>query len=253
MRTRSTATRPTCAWRPAPPRSSSRPASRRRGTSSSAGWAGCSAARCPCRAPRADGAVVVGTRESSAIVREHIPGADLAAVGDEGYVIRSVAGLTIIAGKTEVGALYGTFAFLRRIQTQQPIDEPRPRLLAAGQEPPPQQLGGHAAVLRQQRQRDRRPERRERDDLQLRRHRRQRRPQPAGDPRPLHRGRARDGVGRAQRHRDQPGQRQQRLPDATPTSRRRRRWPTRCARTASSSRSRSTTRRRPTRASRRTR
>ncbi|HZB34018.1 MAG TPA: hypothetical protein VE465_27905, partial [Streptosporangiaceae bacterium] len=51
--------------------------------------------------------------------------ADLAAVGDDGYVIRSVSGLpgrfTVIAGNTEVGALRGTFAFLRRLQTHRSI------------------------------------------------------------------------------------------------------------------------------------
>ena len=39
------------------------------------------------------GAVVVGTRESSATVRRHVSRRDLASVGDEGYVIRSVSGL----------------------------------------------------------------------------------------------------------------------------------------------------------------
>lgn len=66
-----------------------------------------------------DGSVVVGTRESSPIVRAAIPATDL--VHAEGYVIRTVAGRTIIAGRTELGALYGTFAFLRHLQTLQPI------------------------------------------------------------------------------------------------------------------------------------
>jgi alpha-glucuronidase len=69
-----------------------------------------------------DGAVIVGTRDSSEIVRGHIPANDLATLGDEGYLIRSVSQgrstFTIVAGNTELGALYGTFAFLRRIQTQ---------------------------------------------------------------------------------------------------------------------------------------
>ncbi len=50
--------------------------------------------------------------------------AELAAIGDEGYVIRSITSgtaFTVIAGKTEIGALYGTFAFLRRMQTQKRI------------------------------------------------------------------------------------------------------------------------------------
>jgi alpha-glucuronidase len=71
------------------------------------------------------GSVVVGTAESSQLVRDHIPARDLAALGDEGYLMRSVshgsAGFTVIAGNTEIGALYGTFGFLRLMQTQQPI------------------------------------------------------------------------------------------------------------------------------------
>ncbi len=40
----------------------------------------------------------------------------------EGYVIRTVAGKTIIAEPHgELGALYGTYAFLRHLQTLQPI------------------------------------------------------------------------------------------------------------------------------------
>jgi alpha-glucuronidase len=71
------------------------------------------------------GAVIVGTRESSKAVRQYVSASDLAAVGDDGYVVRSRARgrheFTVIAGNTEVGALYGTFAFLRRMQTQRSI------------------------------------------------------------------------------------------------------------------------------------
>jgi alpha-glucuronidase len=75
----------------------------------------------PVSATAGDGAVIVGTRASSALVRDAIAEAELAAVGAEGYVIRSVGTRTVIAGNTELGALYGTYAFLRRLQTQQPI------------------------------------------------------------------------------------------------------------------------------------
>lgn len=74
-----------------------------------------------------DGAVIVGTRDSSVPVRRYVKVRDLRAVGDEGYVIQSVtrgnATYTVIAGNTDLGALYGTFAFLRRLQTQQPITD----------------------------------------------------------------------------------------------------------------------------------
>ena len=71
------------------------------------------------------GAVVVGTRDSSPAVRRHVAADDLASVGADGYLIRSVfsgpSRFIVIAGNTEVGALRGTFAFLRRLQTHQPI------------------------------------------------------------------------------------------------------------------------------------
>jgi alpha-glucuronidase len=71
------------------------------------------------------GAVLVGTRDSSPAVRRFVTAGDLAPVGDDGYLIRSVTkgarSFTVIAGTTDVGALYGTFAFLRRLQTHKPI------------------------------------------------------------------------------------------------------------------------------------
>ncbi|MFW6693122.1 alpha-glucuronidase family glycosyl hydrolase [Streptomyces sp. MAR4 CNX-425] len=74
-----------------------------------------------------DGAVVVGTPESSPAVRRFLPAGELERVGRDGFVIRSVSqgrrAFTLIAGATEVGALYGAFAFLRRIQTHEPITE----------------------------------------------------------------------------------------------------------------------------------
>jgi alpha-glucuronidase len=52
--------------------------------------------------------------------------ADLSAVGDEGFIIRSVhvakQPVTVIASNSEIGALYGTFHFLRLMQTGQPIE-----------------------------------------------------------------------------------------------------------------------------------
>lgn len=72
-----------------------------------------------------NGSVVVGTRDSSGDVSNHIAASDLASVGSEGYLIRTLSSggstFTVIAGNTELGALYGTFAFLRLMQTQKPI------------------------------------------------------------------------------------------------------------------------------------
>lgn len=73
----------------------------------------------------ADGAVVVGTPDSSDLIDGLNLDAALAEVGDEGYLIKSVViggkNATAIAANTEIGALYGTYAFLRLIQTQKPI------------------------------------------------------------------------------------------------------------------------------------
>jgi alpha-glucuronidase len=51
----------------------------------------------------------------------------MAAAGREGYVLRTLRidgrKTTVIAGNSDVGALYGAFAFLRLIQTRRPIDD----------------------------------------------------------------------------------------------------------------------------------
>ena len=68
-----------------------------------------------------DGAIVVGTPASSPLVAAL--GLDTAALGREGYLIRSVRigghAATVIAGNDDVGTLYGVFAFLRLLQTGQ--------------------------------------------------------------------------------------------------------------------------------------
>jgi alpha-glucuronidase len=72
------------------------------------------------------GTVIVGTPENSALVRGLNWTASLRAVGDEGFIIRSVLlarqPVTVIASNSEIGALYGGFHFLRLMQTGQPID-----------------------------------------------------------------------------------------------------------------------------------
>jgi len=73
-----------------------------------------------------DGAVVVGTPENSPPVRELSWAADLADVGPEGYLLRSTRidgkPVTVIAANSDIGALYGTFHFLRLLQTDTPVD-----------------------------------------------------------------------------------------------------------------------------------
>ncbi len=70
------------------------------------------------------GILIAGTPRSSAtIARLRLP---LAGLGDEGFLIRSVRlgrrPATIIAANSDVGALYGAFAFLRLLQTGRPIE-----------------------------------------------------------------------------------------------------------------------------------
>jgi alpha-glucuronidase len=75
----------------------------------------------------ADGTVIVGTPGNSALVRDLKWAADLRAVGDEGFIIRSTRignkPVTVIAANAEIGALYGSFHFLRLMQTGRPIDK----------------------------------------------------------------------------------------------------------------------------------
>jgi alpha-glucuronidase len=71
----------------------------------------------------ADGAVVIGVPGSSPLVAGlKLP---LSKLGREGYLIRSATlgghAVTVIAANTDIGVLYGSFAFLRLIQTGQAI------------------------------------------------------------------------------------------------------------------------------------
>jgi alpha-glucuronidase len=83
-----------------------------------------------------DGAVVVGTPRSSPLVASLRLDRQLAALGPEGFVIRSLRlghrAVTLIASDGETGALYGAFHFLRLLQTLRPVDKldvsERPRL-----------------------------------------------------------------------------------------------------------------------------
>ncbi len=65
------------------------------------------------------GSIIIGTPESSALVRElDLPFDD---IGDEGFILRSVSvndrPATVIAARTDAGLVYGTFAFLQALQS----------------------------------------------------------------------------------------------------------------------------------------
>lgn len=68
--------------------------------------------------------LIVGTFDSKN-VRRYLKGEIPTGIGAEGYLIRTVqAGKfthVLVAGKTEAGSLYGTFHFLRLLQTRQPV------------------------------------------------------------------------------------------------------------------------------------
>jgi alpha-glucuronidase len=68
-----------------------------------------------------EGVVVAGTATSPAIAALSLQ-SELARIGTEGYVITRVPGTIAIAANSEIGMLYGAFAFLRLLQLHQPID-----------------------------------------------------------------------------------------------------------------------------------
>ena len=71
-----------------------------------------------------DGTVIAATA-ASPFVRELGLDAELARVGEEGYLLYTVRArgyvATLIAANTDVGVLYGAFHLLRLLQTQQPL------------------------------------------------------------------------------------------------------------------------------------
>jgi alpha-glucuronidase len=78
------------------------------------------------RDPGGSRLVVAGTPASSPAIAALGLNADLVRAGAEGYVIRTITRgsrtAIVIAANRDIGVLYGTFAFLRLLQTQQPID-----------------------------------------------------------------------------------------------------------------------------------
>ncbi len=72
------------------------------------------------------GTVLVGTPANSELIRNLNWATDLRSVGDEGFITRTsrIASMpvNVIAANTELGALYGTFHFLRLMQTGQQIE-----------------------------------------------------------------------------------------------------------------------------------
>jgi alpha-glucuronidase len=76
-------------------------------------------------APSGNGAVVLGTPASSPIVKSLDLGSPLRAVGNEGYLVKAttVGGQVaiVVAANSDVGVLRGSFALLRQLQTDRPL------------------------------------------------------------------------------------------------------------------------------------
>lgn len=64
---------------------------------------------------------IAGTATSSNIISSIITKDELSSIGNEGFIIKTRSGKTVITANTDIGVLYGVFHFLRLMQTQQPI------------------------------------------------------------------------------------------------------------------------------------
>ncbi len=73
-------------------------------------------------APASDApSILLGTPAGSpAVAALNLP---LKGAGEEGYLIRTVGKTTVIAANSDVGVLYGVFAYLRLVQTGQGVDK----------------------------------------------------------------------------------------------------------------------------------
>lgn len=71
------------------------------------------------------GVLHIGTPTSSSFIKSKITSSEYAELGEEGYLIRTFENSgkksIIITANTDIGLLYGTFAFLRELQTQKDI------------------------------------------------------------------------------------------------------------------------------------
>ena len=71
------------------------------------------------------GTIICGT-QSSASIRSFFPDAQINKLGEEGFIIRTVnlhkKKVIFIVAKKDIGVLYGTFYFLRQLQTHQSIE-----------------------------------------------------------------------------------------------------------------------------------
>lgn len=69
------------------------------------------------------GAILVGTPQSSDMIRNAVDSARLASLGDEAFALKSTTSAIVISANTDRGLLYGMFAFIRQMQLHLPIDQ----------------------------------------------------------------------------------------------------------------------------------
>ena len=69
--------------------------------------------------PGKPGSFIAGSVSSSTIISSIITKEELNNIGNEGFIIKTRPGKTIITANTDIGVLYGVFHFLRLMQTQQ--------------------------------------------------------------------------------------------------------------------------------------
>ncbi len=91
------------------------------------GLSGLMGAEVPLRAqPEGDGAVIVGTPQSSSIIAALPLAQRLGSVGSNGYLVEAadIGGQQgiVVAANTDLGALYGTFALLRHLQCHRSLE-----------------------------------------------------------------------------------------------------------------------------------
>jgi alpha-glucuronidase len=64
---------------------------------------------------------IAGTVSTSTVISSIITKDELSLIGNEGFIIKTRPGKTVITANTDIGVMYGVFHFLRLMQTQQPL------------------------------------------------------------------------------------------------------------------------------------
>jgi alpha-glucuronidase len=64
---------------------------------------------------------ITGTASISTIISSVVTKDEINLIGNEGFIIKTRPGKTIITANTDIGVMYGVFHFLRLMQTQQSV------------------------------------------------------------------------------------------------------------------------------------